>query len=100
MTDRIPVDTLLKEWEQDPAFQEAYKEMAPYYDMLDAMLSAMKESGITTQEELADRMGTSKQAISRMMNAKQLPSMKTILKFAAATGTRPILSFEPTHHGQ
>ena len=98
MTERIPVEKLFEEWKKDSKFAEAYEELAPYYAMLDAMLEAMKQSGINSQEELASRMGTSKQAVSRMLNARQIPSMRTLLKFAHATGTKPVLTFEPIRH--
>jgi transcriptional regulator with XRE-family HTH domain len=41
-----------------------------------------------SQAELAARMGTSQSTIARLENGQTLPSTKTILRYAEATGSR------------
>jgi transcriptional regulator with XRE-family HTH domain len=41
-----------------------------------------------SQAELADRMGTSQSAIARLESGQTLPSTKTLLRFAEATGSK------------
>jgi transcriptional regulator with XRE-family HTH domain len=40
-----------------------------------------------SQAELAARMGTSQSTIARLENGQTLPSIKTILRYAEATGS-------------
>jgi transcriptional regulator with XRE-family HTH domain len=50
-----------------------------------------------TQEELADRMGTTKSAISRLesslRNEKHSPSFATLKKYANACGKKLVVQF-------
>ena len=41
-----------------------------------------------SQSELADRMGTSQSTIARLESGQTLPSTKTLLRYAEATGSR------------
>jgi transcriptional regulator with XRE-family HTH domain len=41
-----------------------------------------------SQAELAARMGTSQSAIARLESGQTLPSTKTLLRYAEATGSR------------
>jgi transcriptional regulator with XRE-family HTH domain len=59
--------------------------------MLDAILKARTESGLT-QAEVAVRMGTKAPAVARLENAlvtgRPSPSVATLQKYAAALGKR------------
>lgn len=55
-----------------------------------AMIHARHHAGLT-QEELAERMGTSQSAIARLESGNQLPSLNTIFRYAEATGTVPVV---------
>ncbi len=65
--------------------------------MLEAILSARKEAGLT-QAEVAARMGTKAPAVARLENAlvtgMPSPSLATLRKYASALGKRLVLSFE------
>lgn len=91
-TKGIPLDTLIKEWQKKPDFQKAYDALEAEFAVYDAMLKAMKKSGMT-QTELAERMQITKSTLSRTLNAKHSPSWNTISRFAEALGMRPVLSF-------
>ena len=57
--------------------------------MLDAILSARKESGLT-QAQVAERMGTKATAVARLeaalVSGKHSPSISTLRKYANALG--------------
>lgn len=59
--------------------------------MLDAILKARREAGMT-QAEVAERMGTKAPAVARLESAlvsgKHSPSLATLRKYAAAMGKR------------
>jgi predicted transcriptional regulator len=64
--------------------------------MLDAILKARREAGLT-QAEVAERMGTRAPAVARLENAlvtgKPSPSLSTLRKYAAALGKRLEIRF-------
>ena len=49
------------------------------------MLKARKRAHLT-QDEVATRMGTSKAVIARLVSAGHKPSLRSIERYAAATG--------------
>ena len=73
--------------------REAYDSLSPEYAVARAVIEARTRSGLT-QAQLAERMNTSQSYIARLENGTVLPSMKTFLRVAAATGTRARFSLE------
>ena len=77
-----------------PGFTQAWNVLEEEYAALDALLGARKTAGLT-QEELADRMGTTKSAISRLesslRNEKHSPSFATLKKYANACGKKLVV---------
>ncbi len=78
-------DYVKKKWLKDPAFQKAYEELAFEYKIALELIHARSKSGLT-QEELAQKMGTTQSVIARLESGKTLPSLKTLYKYAQATG--------------
>ncbi len=69
-----------------PGFTEAYNALALEYQILDQLLRARKRAGLT-QEAVAQRMDTTKSAISRLERAvAHAPSVKTLKRYANAVG--------------
>jgi DNA-binding XRE family transcriptional regulator len=67
-------------------FSEAYEALEVEYALALEMLAARARAGLT-QEAVADRMGTTKSAISRLESAgKHAPSVASLKKYAAAVG--------------
>lgn len=67
-------------------FVEAYEGLALEYSLADQMLKARAKAGLT-QDAVAERMGTTKSAISRLESAgKHAPSLATLKKYALAVG--------------
>jgi len=69
----------------DSKYSKAYKELQPKYELISAMVKAKQESGLS-QKEIAEIMGTSETALSRLLSGKQSPTISTMSKFAEATG--------------
>ena len=79
-------DILKKQWLQDPEFKEAYDELALDYKVVLELIKARSRAGLT-QEALASKMGTTQSVIARIESGKTLPSLKTLHKYAEATGS-------------
>lgn len=71
---------------QRPGFTEAYESLELEYALANQMLKARAKAGLT-QDAVAERMGTTKSAISRLEAAgRHAPSLATLKKYAAAVG--------------
>ena len=71
---------------QRSGFVDAYEALALEYALANQMLKARAKAGLT-QDAVAERMGTTKSAISRLEAAgKHAPSLATLKKYAAAVG--------------
>ena len=67
-------------------FSEAYDALALEYQVAGQMLKARARAGLT-QDAVAERMGTTKSAISRLESAhRHAPSMATLKRYATAVG--------------
>jgi DNA-binding XRE family transcriptional regulator len=67
-------------------FVEAYEALELEYQLANQMLKARSRAGLT-QDAVADRMGTTKSAISRLEAAtKHAPSIATLRRYAQAVG--------------
>ena len=88
-----PLAELGKEWMQDPEFVKAYDALEEEFTLAAALIEARSQSSLT-QEQIAERMGTSRTAVVRLESARGNPSVNTLRRFAKATGTRLRISFE------
>ena len=76
----------LKKASKRRGFREAYDALEAEYALAHEMLAARTRAGLT-QEAVADRMGTTKSAISRLEGAgKHAPSLASLKKYADAVG--------------
>lgn len=67
-------------------FAEAYDALALEYEVASQMLKARARAGLT-QDAVAERMGTTKSAVSRLESAgKHAPSLATLKRYAQAVG--------------
>lgn len=74
----------------DREVRTAYDTMADEFGLARELIAARVRAGLT-QAELAVRMGTTQSVVARLESGSQLPSVKTLLRFAKATGARPII---------
>lgn len=71
-----------------PEVKTEYDRLAPEYALKSQLIKARIKAGLT-QEEVAERMGTTKSAVSRLesANSQNSPSINTLAKYAEAVGT-------------
>jgi DNA-binding XRE family transcriptional regulator len=88
---RLDSDRELRLAKQRRGFKAAWEALDEEYAALDALLAARQEAGLT-QEALAELMGTTKSAISRLessfRNDRHSPSFATLKRYAHACGKK------------
>jgi DNA-binding XRE family transcriptional regulator len=78
-------------------FKKAYENLEEEYALVREMLAARARVGLS-QEAVAELMGTTKSAISRLEAAgKHAPSVTTLKKYAHAVGCHLEIRFVPEH---
>ncbi len=87
-------EALKKKMLSHPEVREAYDAMADEFDLARELIAARVRAGLT-QAELAERMGTTQSAVARIEGGKRLPSVKTLLRYAEATGCRALVKLVP-----
>jgi len=70
----------------DPKVKAAYEALTDEYRIARAIIEARVQSKLT-QEELAARMGTTQSVIARLESGRTMPSTRTLVRIAEATGT-------------
>jgi ribosome-binding protein aMBF1 (putative translation factor) len=83
----IAFDDLKAQLLANPEVRAEYDSLAPEFEIAAELLRARVRSGLS-QAELAARMRTSQSTIARLESGQTLPSTKTLLRFAEATGSR------------
>ena len=79
---------------QDPEFKKEYDALESEFDIIQAMIDARKQSGLT-QKELAERTGINQADISKLENGTANPSIRTLRRLADGMGMKMKLVFEP-----
>lgn len=85
---------LHKKWMTKPGYREAYDALEEEFTLAAAMIEARAKAGLT-QEQVAQRMNTTQTVVARLESGRSKPSTRTLERFAAATGARLKISFEP-----
>lgn len=84
-------DAFLAKAGTKPGFVEAYDERADEYALIRQLLQARQRAGLT-QEQVADAMGTTKSAVSRLESSVvHSPSVSTLRRYARAVGARVVI---------
>ncbi|MBL6957299.1 MAG: helix-turn-helix transcriptional regulator [Chlorobium phaeobacteroides] len=80
---------------ENEEFRKEYEALEPKYALIRELLFARKQSGMT-QEAVANKIGTTKSAISRLeAGSKHAPSITTLRKYAEAVGCDLVIKLEP-----
>jgi DNA-binding XRE family transcriptional regulator len=95
----IPFKDAKKEILSNHEVKDLYDSLEEKYILIEALIQARAEAGLT-QEELASRIGTTQSAIARLESGSTMPSLKTLFKYAKATGMKPIITFERINYTQ
>ncbi len=85
---------LKREILRDSEILTAYEANAPEYEIVRALIAARRKAGLT-QDEMAKKMGTQQASIARIESGRHMPSLRTIERYAAATGHKVALRLEP-----
>jgi ribosome-binding protein aMBF1 (putative translation factor) len=83
----IPFEVIKAELLADPDVKREYDALEQEFAIASELIRARARAGLS-QAELAERMGTSQSAIARLESGQTLPSTKTLLRFAKATGSK------------
>ncbi len=79
---------------KDPVFKEKYEALEPEFTVMQALIDARKERGMT-QKELAEVTGISQADISRLERGTGNPSIKTLQRLAQALQMALRIEFVP-----
>ena len=88
----VKYDDLMKEQLKDPGFKEEYDTLEPEFAVMQAILRARVQAGLT-QKQLADMTGISQADISRLERGTANPSIKTLQRVATALGRKLQIEF-------
>lgn len=86
----IKLDKVKKRLLSNPKVKAEYDRQSPEFALIRSLIEARAKAGLS-QDELAERMGTTQSTIARLESGKRLPSMRTLYRYAEATGTRPVI---------
>ena len=86
----------LKEQLKDPEFQKEYDALEPEFSVIQALIDARKQTGIT-QAQLAQRTGINQADISKLENGNANPSIMRLKRLAEGMGMKLKIEFVPSH---
>lgn len=79
--DFVDWEDFKKEMEKQPGFKEAMEETRLEYEIARAIIKARIEKGLT-QAQIAKKMNTKQSVISRVENARTIPSLSFLKRLA------------------
>lgn len=88
----------LDEQLKDPAFKAEWDALQPEFSIMQAMIDARRQSGLT-QKQLSERTGIAQGDISKLENGSANPSVRTLLRLADGMGMRLKIEFVPKSAG-
>lgn len=90
----VKFDDFLKEQLGDSEFRREYEALQPERAIIQAIIDARKQSGLT-QKELSERTGITQGDISKLERGNANPSLNTLQRLAAGMGMTIKLEFLP-----
>ena len=88
----VKFDDFLQEQCQNPKFKNEYETLQPEHAIIQAIIDARKQSGLT-QKELSERTGIAQGDISKLERGNANPSIRTLKRLAAGMGMKLRLEF-------
>ena len=89
----IPAIETFDRLQQDPEFQKVYDALDGEFALASTLIEARSRANLT-QEQVAERMGTTQAAIARLEGG-HLPSTRTLERYAKVTGHRLRIALVP-----
>ena len=84
----------LNEQLKNPEIKKEYDALDPEFAIIQAMIDARKETGLT-QKELSERTGIAQGDISKLENGSANPSLRTLQRLASGMGMQLKIDFVP-----
>jgi transcriptional regulator with XRE-family HTH domain len=91
-------DKYVAEKLKDPEFRYEYDELEPEFAIVQAIINARKNIGLT-QKQLSDKTGINQGDISRIERGEANPSLKTLKRLATGMNMKLRLEFLPAGAG-
>jgi ribosome-binding protein aMBF1 (putative translation factor) len=88
----LDFDIFLKESLKDPLIKAEFDRQQPEFAVIQAMIDARVKKSLT-QKQLAEKMGTTQSAISRLEKGNVSPTVDFLKKLAEATDSRLDIRF-------
>lgn len=88
------LESVLAEKMKDPEFRAEYEALEPEFAIIQAMIDARKNTGLT-QKELSEKTGIAQGDISKLETGNANPSLRTLQRLAAGMGMKLKLEFLP-----
>lgn len=88
------LNALKRELLDKPGVRAAYDAQGAEFAIVHELIAARMRAGLT-QEQLAQRMGTTQSVIARLEGGKRTPSMSTVQRYAQAAGCKAVFRLEP-----
>ena len=83
---QVDLDEIIEnERKNDPEFRKAWDESREEYRLLGEMIALRRKEKVT-QKELAERIGTKQQVISRIEKKESSPSLRSFCNILSALG--------------
>lgn len=96
------LESSLAERLKAPAFRAEYEAMEPEFAIIQAMIDARKDAGLT-QKQLSEITGIAQGDISKLENGSANPSLKTLQRLASGMGMKLKVEFlrqDGTNYGR
>ncbi len=87
-------NAFLNEQLKEENFKKEYDRLQPEFAIIQAMIDARRESGMT-QKELSERTGIAQGDISKLENGNANPSLRTLQRLAEGMGMQLKVEFVP-----
>lgn len=87
------LSTLKSRLLSDRQIRAEYDAQAPEFAIARELIAARVRAGLT-QTEIAQRMSTTQSTIARLESGRSLPSLRTLARYAEATGSRTVIKLE------
>lgn len=88
------VKNIKQEMLKDPKVKAAYERLEPEFRLASMLIEARSKAGLS-QEALAERMGMKQASVARIESGRNNPSMRTLQRYAEATGHELKISMQP-----
>jgi len=92
------LNALKKRLMEDPEFRAEYAHADAEYAVIEALIRSRVDAKLS-QAELARKLGTTQSSIARLEGGGVSPSLATLRRYAAATGSRLKVSLEREEEG-